>query len=92
MRIMYVHRCLKFPIGVCSFLSLQHKAESEGGSVVGMEEVANENVVTLVDQAVVAILTRLHSECIQYHTSMQLEFEQVLHNQLMGGVSQPLFS
>lgn len=47
-----------------SFLSLQHKAESEGGSVVGMEEVANENVVTLVDQAVVGILTRLHSECM----------------------------
>ena len=31
---------------------------------MGMEEVASEEVVALVDKAVVAILTRLHSECV----------------------------
>ena len=58
---------LYFTIAWCNFFSLQHKAEADGGSVVGIEEVANDDVIALVDQAVVAILTRLHSECRSLH-------------------------
>ena len=56
---------------MCSVLLLQHKAESDGGSVLGMEEVASEEVIALVDQAVMAILTRLHSECIFHHHAVR---------------------